>query len=200
MYFLGLQHGISGVVFLGRVDTNLHFFKENVNATIYQNQVLEGNLLKYIKTHNHNNVIFKHDHARPHKSNIADKWLENHFGHNRFLIIKKHRELKFYAPAKMADVWWIERAWAAMIPKVYKEPLPRTIKRFRLRIQHVWRELDQKRIIRMIHETPARLDWISRNSGKVIPNTWSSESSLLACTCTICVNKIKQCLIIVIFF
>ena len=102
-------------------------------------------------------------------------------GDNQFLILKQHADFRYYAPPKMADVWWIERIWRLMIPLVYKEPLSRTLSGFRQRINKIWKKIDSDTIIKMIHETPARLDWISKNNGNVIPNSWSSSESSLAC-------------------
>ena len=134
-------------------------------------------------------VTHKHDHARDLillTSYLADDWLEDEFGESRFRVMARDQKHEFYAPSKMADIWWIERIWGAMMTKVYKEPFPRTLKGFRRRVIVAWNSFDTDRVTKMIHETPARLEWISKNKGKVIPNSWDYSVSVLACDCEIC--------------
>jgi hypothetical protein len=173
--------GISGY---GR--TQLNIFKGNVNKEVYLDEILESTVDPFLNEHEDIDFIWEHDHARAHASFLVDDWLEDVFGENRFTIMRRDLSSNMYAPSKMADIWWIERVWGAMMSKVYKEPIPRTLRGFRRRVIGAWKKFDQNRITRMIHETPARLNWIAQNSGKVIPNSWDYSASKLACDCDIC--------------
>ena len=102
--------------------------------------------------------IFEQDHARCHDSNIVqDYLLENvpeFFG-------------KSETPAKLDDLWCIERIWAVMTYKVYGkgQGQPKTLEELKQRIVDSWKSLEVKMLRKAVHQMPLRMKQIVENKG-----------------------------------
>lgn len=104
--------------------TQLIFIKGNINGDRYVNEVLPtltdvperieetDNITTTALFDNNEDWIFEQDHARCHDANVTQEYLmqsvPDFFG-------------KDETPAKMDDLWCIERIWAVMKNKVYGE-------------------------------------------------------------------------------
>ena len=91
-----------------------------------------------------------------------------------------------YFGAKWDDFWWVERFWAILCNEVYREPRPKTIKKVMRRVREASLNVSEKTLIRLVHQSPARMHEIFKQKGGRIPARWNYKKSPYACTCKIC--------------
>ena len=109
---------------------------------------------------NPNEFIFQQDHASSHDSYLSQEWCKLNLPN--FLD-------KNSTPAKLEDFWPIERLWAILTAKVYREPRPNTILILKKRIIKCWSEINQSTLTKLVHQLPLRLAEIKKkNGGKII--------------------------------
>ena len=79
---------------------------------VQQRTEVTDDITKTVLFDNNDDWIFEQDHASSHDSNVAQEYLEQ----NAPDFFRKDD-----APAKLDDLWCIERIWAVMTYKVYCE-------------------------------------------------------------------------------
>lgn len=117
--------------------------------------------------------IFEQDHATSHDSAVAQNYLEE----NAPNFFKKQE-----VPAKLDDVWCIERIWAVMTYKVYGQGQgqPKSLDELKKRIIKGWKSLEVKMLRKAVHQMPLRMkEIIEKKGGRV---TQFKES----CDCELC--------------
>lgn len=118
--------------------------------------------------------IFQQDHASSHDSNLSQEWCQANL--NNFLN-------KESTPSKLDDFWPIERLWAILTSRVYREPRPKTILSLKKRIKKCWKEIEQSTLTKLVHQLPLRLLEIEkRNGGRIIDFKGH-------CKCQFCLNN-----------
>ena len=76
-------------------------------------------------------VIFQQDHASTHYSHVAMEYLEQ----KGITVISRD------TPAKMDNVWCIERVWVMMDVMIYKRPKPKTVEELTRRAKTAWQSI-----------------------------------------------------------
>ena len=114
------------------------------------------------------------DHASIHDSNYTQKWCQEHVPN--FLS-------KSETPAKMDDIWCIERLWGVMTKKVYEYPAPKTMEELKERIVNCWNDISSKTLRKMVHQMPLRIKEVLRIKGNKLINFKQS------CQCSFCQNN-----------
>ena len=120
------------------------------------------------------------------KTNANQKFKEENF--NRFTsVLHRYRgKHPLYFGAKWDDFWWVERFWAILCNEVYREPRPKTIKKVMRRVREASVNVSEKTLIKLVHQSPARMHEIFKQKGGRIPARWNYKKSPYACTCKIC--------------
>ncbi|CAF0841086.1 unnamed protein product [Rotaria sordida] len=102
--------------------------------------------------------IFEQDHATCHDSNVAQEYLRqsvpDFFNKNE-------------APAKLDDLWCIERIWVVVANKVYGggQKQPKSLPALKRRIIEAWKSLDSKILRKTVHQMPLRAKEIVKRKG-----------------------------------
>jgi len=136
---------------------------------------------------NNDDWYFEHDHASAHLAKICTKWLDDaDCVPKMFEIASSRRDHYMYAPAKLTDIWWIERVWRNMTNKVYAAPTPKTLKQLRNRVNTEWKKLTPKYLTKLAHEVPARMKTIINQRGKQLSNGFEVKKSRYHCECSVC--------------
>ncbi len=88
------------------------------------------------------------------------------------------------APAKLDDLWCIERIWAVMAYKVYGEgqSQPKSLQELKKRIVKAWSSLDKKMLQKAVHQMKLRMMEIVKRKGGRICNFKQH------CECEVCVE------------
>jgi len=149
--------------------TPLIFVEGTLNAERYLNEVLpimvlsimnrrkkKGNIDEIMLFDDPKNFIFEQDHASIHDSNIVQEWCGENLKH---FLNKKD------TPAKLDDVWCIERLWAIMTQNVYRDPRPKDLAQLKQRIENEWSNISQATTLKLVHEMPLRMAEIVRKKG-----------------------------------
>jgi hypothetical protein len=150
--------------------TKLIFINGSVTGERYVNEILPSltnvetrkKVTKNVTTtklfDQNDDWIFEHDHARAHDSNIAQEWL---FENVPCFFCKDE------TPAKLDDLWCIERIWAVMTYKVYGDGQgqPATLDELMERIITAWKSLNVKMLRKCVHQMPLRMKQIIKNKG-----------------------------------
>ena len=131
-------------------------------------------------------MIFEDDFAPPHKTNINQKFKEEHFPRFTPVLHRYKGKDELYFGAKWDDFWWVERLWAILSKDVYREPRPKTIKKVMRRVREASLNITEKTLTRLVHQSPARMHEIFKQKGGRIPARWNYKKSPYACTCKIC--------------
>ena len=82
-----------------------------------------------------------------------------------------------YFGAKWDDFWWVERFWAILCKDVYREPRPKTIKKVMRRVRETSLNVSEKTLIKLVHQSPARMHEIFKQKGGRIPARWNYKKS-----------------------
>ena len=90
--------------------------------------------------------------------------------------------------AKWDDFWWIERLWAIMGTEVYREPRVWTVKKLMRRVREASKNIDQRTLIKLVHQSPAKMNEIYRLKGKRIPPSFDPKKSKFASKCSVCLS------------
>ena len=192
------------MVWLGmsaRALTPLVHFKGSVNGSVYQEKVLKKVILhdvlqrkktKGLPIHKrkmftkNSDMIFEQDFAQPHSTNANQQFMEEHFpAHTPTLWRYEDTDPLFFGP-KWDDFWSIERLWAILSQRVYRNPRPTHISGFMRRLREEVRNTDPKTLTRLVHELPAKMNEIYRLKGKKIPGNFDHRKSPHACKCSVC--------------
>ncbi|CAF4144754.1 unnamed protein product, partial [Rotaria sp. Silwood2] len=91
---------------------------------------------------------------------------------------------KHETPAKMDDLWCIERIWVVITNKVYGEgqDQPKALLELKRRIMKAWKSLDSKILRKAVHQMPLRMkEIVNKKGGRV---TRFKQH----CTCRLCVE------------
>jgi len=180
--------------------TGLHWLKGKVNGQKYLNKILENAVLKDVLQRKGFNkpihkrklfksnarMIFEQDFATPHSTNANQAWMEEHFPNHTPTLHRFRGVSPLFFPPKMDDFWPIERVWAIIANKVYREPRPKTIAQVMRRVREESNKLTEKTLTRLVHALPAKMNEIHRLKGKKIPPTFDPHKSPFACRCSIC--------------
>lgn len=176
---------------------------DSVGASEYQDLVLDGCVAwlgartredgpidKRKLFDDNDDWIFEQDHARSHASNLVERWLQEHSDlvPAYFRTLARHKNHAWYVPSKMPDVWPIERLWAIMTCKVYKNGAPRNKEKFKSEIEKCWKSFTPSTLTKLVHEIPARLWEIQQNKGKpLVTSGWKPRmDNPHICTCDVC--------------
>ena len=155
--------GLTKLVFIEGGVTGQRYVEEVLPTLIgSQTRIKETNDITTTKIFDDNNDwIFEQDHAKCHDSVVAQDFLwqnvPNFFNKNE-------------TPAKLDDLWCIERIWAVMTYKVYGEgqDQPKTLPELKRRIEKAWKSLDKKMLRKAVHQMPLRLkEIIEKKGGRV---------------------------------
>ena len=84
----------------------------------------------------------------------------------------------------MDDFWPIERVWAILAARVYRNPRPTHISGVMRRVREAVRELDATTLTKLVHEMPAKMQEIYRLKGQRISPGWKAKK--YACRCAVC--------------
>ena len=93
-----------------------------------------------------------------------------------------------YFGAKWDDFWWIERLWAIMGVEVYREPRVWTVKKLMRRVRETSKNIEERSLIKLVHQSPAKMNEIHRLKGKQIPPSFDPTESKFACKCCVCLS------------
>ena len=152
--------GLSELVFIDGNVTGERYVQEVLpTLTSVKHRARETNSVTTTKLFNDNkDWIFEQDHARSHDSRVAQDYLIE----NVPTFFNKDE-----TPAKLDDLWCIERIWAVMTYKVYGEgqSQPQTLPELKRRIIKSWKSLDQKMLQKAVHQMPLRMKEIIKNKG-----------------------------------
>ena len=103
------------------------------------------------------------------------------------LTLHRFREKHpWYFPPKMDDFWVIERLWAILAAKVYRNPRPTHVDALMRRVRDAVRETKPETLTKLVHEMPARMNKIFEMKGRKIPAGWKARNSQWACKCDVC--------------
>ncbi|CAF2996548.1 unnamed protein product [Rotaria sp. Silwood2] len=118
---------------------------------------------------------FEQDHVTCHNFNVAQEHLRENVP-NFFN--------KADAPAKMDDLWCIERIWAVVSNKVYSggQKQPKSLPALKRRIIEGWKSLDSKILRKAVHQMPLRVKEIVNRKGD------RAGSLRQHCKCQLCVE------------
>ena len=86
----------------------------------------------------------------------------------------------------MDDFWVIERLWAILAAKVYRNPRPTHVDALMRRVRDAVRETKPETLTKLVHEMPARMNKIFEMKGRKIPAAWKAHNSQWACKCDVC--------------
>ena len=92
----------------------------------------------------------------------------------------------WYFPPKMDDFWVIERLWAILAAKVYRNPRPTHVDALMRRVRDAVRETKPETLTKLVHEMPARMNKIFEMKVRKIPAGWKARNSQWACKCDVC--------------
>ena len=120
-------------------------------------------------------VIFEQDHASAHTSKIAQEF----FTKKGITVIPNN------TPAKMDDIWPIERLWGILVPVVYRDPTPTTAEQLRERVFDAWTSVLPGTCKVLIHELPFRIKKMVELRGEKIRRKLKECEK---CQCEFCVN------------
>ena len=91
-----------------------------------------------------------------------------------------------YFPPKMDDFWPIERVWAILAARVYRNPRPTHISGVMRRVREAVREFNATTLTKLVHEMTAKMQEIYRLKGQKISPGWKAKNSKYACRCSVC--------------
>lgn len=175
----GMSHiGLTKLIYVNGNITGKKYVEDilpKLTIEIQNRTKLKGKVNEIKLFEKKNEFIFEQDHAKSHDSNISQDWCTKNL---KYFLNKND------TPAKMDDYWPIERLWAIMTSKVYKEPRPDTIPLLKRRINKCWAEISQHTLVKLVHQMPLRLKWISENQGKKIVDFKGQ------CSCVKCNNVV----------
>lgn len=119
--------------------------------------------------------IFEQDHATCYDSNAVQEYLRQHVPD--FFN-------KIEVPAKLDDLWCIERIWAVVANKVYGggQNQPKSLPALKRRIIEAWKSLDSKILRKAVHQIPIRAKEIVKRKGSRV------GSFKQYCKCQLCVE------------
>ena len=108
-----------------------------------------------------NDWIFEQDHATSHDSKMSQDYLDE----NAPSFFRKED-----VPAKLDDVWCIERIWAVMTYQVYGKGRrqPKSLAELKRRILRSWKSLDVDMLRKAVHQMPLRMKEIVKRKGSRI--------------------------------
>ena len=86
------------------------------------------------------------------------------------------------------DFWPIERLCASLAHKVYRNPRPTNIQLVMRRLRTAVNDVNQRTLVRLVHDLPAKMNEIYRMKGKKIPGNFDPKKSRYACDCSICTD------------
>ena len=131
-------------------------------------------------------MIFEQDFASPHKTNVNQEFMEQHFPHHTPVLHRYRYEHPFWFPPKMDDFWPIERIWAILAARVFREPRPKSIALVMRRVREECLNMEESTLIKLVHALPAKMNEIYRLKGKKIQSTFDPAKSPFACKCNVC--------------
>ena len=131
-------------------------------------------------------MIFEQDFAQPHSTNANEEFMEKNFPHHTPTLWRFQGKHELFFGPKWDDFWYVERDWAIMSQRVYRNPRPTNIAAVMRRLRDEVRNHDPKTLMRLCHELPAKMNEIHRLKGKKIPSNFDPRKSPFACNCEIC--------------
>ena len=135
-------------------------------------------------------MIFEQDFATPHSTSVNQQFMEEHF-HAPTLWRFQDVDPLFFG-AKWDDFWSIEREWAILSQRVYRNPRPNHIKAVMRRLREAVVSTEPATLTRLVHELPAKMNEIFRQKGKKIPSDFKPSKSKFACKCNICISSVFE--------
>ena len=132
----GSVHIWAGISQFGR--TNLVILNGNVNANRYINDVLQPEVIPYMRQ-NLRGGIFQQDNARPHTANLTTNFL----GNNNVNVLDW--------PSLSPDLAPIENIWAQLKSRVYaRQPPPNNVQQLQQALVQEWNNIPQINIANVI--------------------------------------------------
>ncbi len=119
--------------------------------------------------------IFEQDHATCHDNHVVQEYLMENVPD--FFS-------KYDVPAKMDDLWCIERIWAVVSNKVYGEGQnqPKSLQELKRRIIKAWNSLNSKILRKAVHQMPLIVNEIIKRKGGRVSRFKQH------CECRLCVE------------
>ena len=193
----------SRMVWLGmsaRGTTPLHWFKGNVNGETYRMKILKKIVLEDVLQREdddapinrrklferNDDMVFEQDFATPHSTNVNEDFMSTNFPQHTPTLHRFRGKHDLYFPPKMDDFWPIERVWAILAARIYRNPRPTHISGVMRRVREAVRELDATTLTKLVHEMPAKMQEIYRLKGQKISPGWKAKNSKYACRCSVC--------------
>ena len=115
------------------------------------------------------NMIFEDDFAPAHTTNVNEDFKQKNFPNHTPVLHRFRGKHPVYFGAKFDDFWWIERLWAIMGTEVYREPRVWTVKKLMRRVREPSKNIDQRTLIKLEHQSPAKMNEIYRFERKANP-------------------------------
>ena len=133
------------------------------------------NITKVVLFEDPEEAIFEQDHATAHTAKISQDWF----------IEKGIEVIPYDTPAKMDDIWCIERLWAILTPIVYRLPTPETLDELRERVFTAWEQILPGTCMVLVHEMPFRIRKMVEKNGEKLTHKLKEREK---CPCDFCVN------------
>lgn len=176
-YYGGLSHlGLTELIQIKGTVTSSKYCEESLPKLIFKPQKRrkkQGLATEVMLFHDPSNFVFEQDHASSHDAHQTQNWLDE-------------KGVNFIAsentPAKLDDLWPIERVWAIMTQQVYADPKPETIQELDKRVKNCWKNFSRKTLKKLIHQIPFRIQTILKNKGERI------DKPLGHCSCYVCLS------------
>ena len=150
--------------------------KKSVGLPIHKRKLFQRN----------QDMVFEQDFAPPHCTNENEKFMEENFPAHTPTLWRFEDNHELFFGAKWDDLWVIERYWAILSQRVYRNPRPKHISAVMRRLREEVANTDPNTLIKLVHEIPARMNEIYRLKGKKIPSDFDPSKSKFACTCDVC--------------
>ena len=135
---------------------------------------------------NNEDLIFEQDYATSHGTKKNHQFMVDHFPDFTPTLYSKQEGFENVFGSKFDDFWWIERIWAILAKDVYRNPAPKTINAVIKRLRKAVKNFDQKTLVKLVHQSHARMMQIWKNKGKKIRPNWKSKDTPWHCKCQIC--------------
>jgi len=169
--------------------TPLVWIKGNLNGEIYQDKILRKIVLEDVMQRGDENgpinrrklfedndsFIFEQDFASCHSTNVNEDFMEQNFPAHTPTLHRFREKHPWYFPPKMDDFWVIERLWAILAAKVYRNPRPTHVDALMRRVRDAVRETKPETLTKLVHEMPARMNKIFEMKGRKIPASWKAR-------------------------
>ena len=107
-------------------------------------------------------MVFQQDFTTCHSTNANQKFVEKNFPFHTPTLHRYQGWHDYYFPPKMDDFWPIERLWAILASRVYREPRPKRIDQVMRRVREESKRIKPETLTKLVHAMPAKMNEIYR--------------------------------------